>query len=571
MTSSILHLVVSLIGILLLLLLLLLPRAVNSSSDDEACVVDETCRGIGWISPTLDRIRERRRLREEAEAMGGDDGVDDVALIVKEAMEAHSAGRAEEAILAFSRLREMRHDDVSVEMAQAEMYHGIVLAQQYRGVEALECWSRAISIQEKASSHRPEDVEAFRGQVGMLIYRAAEHFSAAANNEPGNSSNLKLHFDAAKLCNAIGDTVRATNHLEAVLSLDPDDSIAMYVLGTLREREGKTEEANRLKQTAIELQPGNIGGAMISAARSCEENDLEACARRYLVAYEYAYEGRNMQVASRAVSSAVFTLLQYKGEAGLDESRKIGEKAVSRGVLNAPMQVPGNLILGLSPARAYHDDSREWEVVRVLEEHADEIRDEVLAVYKAGKLHGRYEYDSVSDLAVRGHWAEVNIIRQGMPQSRTLELLPITSRVVLSISDAATMVHGGSKISVIDGGSLVRPHTGSTNSRLRVHMGITVPNDCGIIVDGEERRWVEGKCMVIDDSFVHSVWQNSTQVRIVLIVDIWHPGLNETGREATMSERQIKWYRAINRMMTDGTWLEAASEIQEGLILSSQS
>ena len=51
-------------------------------------------------------------------------------------------------------------------------------------------------------------------------------------------------------------------------------------------------EAAILKWNAIKLrQPGNVGGAMISAARSCEENDLEACYRRYLLTYEYAYLG----------------------------------------------------------------------------------------------------------------------------------------------------------------------------------------------------------------------------------------------------------------------------------------
>ena len=134
-------------------------------------------------------------------------------------------------------------------------------------------------------------------------------------------------------------------------------------------------------------------------------------------------------------------------------------------------------------------------------------------------------------------------------------MMPVTSRVVLSISDAVTMIYGGSKVSVIDGGSLVRPHTGCCNSRLRVHFGITIPDNCGIIVDGEARTWTEVQCMVFDDSFVHSVWQNSTQVRIILIVDIWHPNLDESAREATLlDEEKLKRYRQVQCMMNDGSW-----------------
>jgi len=39
---------------------------------------------------------------------------------------------------------------------------------------------------------------------------------------------------------------------------------------------------------------------------------------------------------------------------------------------------------------------------------------------------------------------------------------------------------------------------------------------------------------------------------------VWHPQLDEVGREATMDESQLKRYRQIQRMTKDGTWLEAA-------------
>ena len=144
--------------------------------------------------------------------------------------------------------------------------------------------------------------------------------------------------------------------------------------------------------------------------------------------------------------------------------------------------------------------------MRALEEHASEIRNKILAAYRDGKFSNRYEYDSVADLPLRGHWGEINIIRQSVPQPKIVEMMPVTSRVVLSIPDAVTMIHGGSKVSVIDGGSLVRPHTGCCNSRLRVHFGITIPDNCGIIVDGEARTWTEVQCMVFDDSFVHTAY-----------------------------------------------------------------
>lgn len=39
------------------------------------------------------------------------------------------------------------------------------------------------------------------------------------------------------------------------------------------------------------------------------------------------------------------------------------------------------------------------------------------------------------------------------------------------------------------------------------------------------RTWEEGKVIVFDDSFEHEVWHDGSKLRLVLIVDIWHPEL----------------------------------------------
>ena len=49
------------------------------------------------------------------------------------------------------------------------------------------------------------------------------------------------------------------------------------------------------------------------------------------------------------------------------------------------------------------------------------------------------------------------------------------------------------------------------------------------------RTWQEGKVLVIDDSFEHDVWNEGTESRFVLIVDIWHPELTEEERRTLTS------------------------------------
>jgi aspartyl/asparaginyl beta-hydroxylase (cupin superfamily) len=52
--------------------------------------------------------------------------------------------------------------------------------------------------------------------------------------------------------------------------------------------------------------------------------------------------------------------------------------------------------------------------------------------------------------------------------------------------------------------------------------------DCAIRVAEETRHWQQGSCLVFDDSLLHEAWNHTDQERVVLIVDLWHPGLSDT-------------------------------------------
>ena len=87
------------------------------------------------------------------------------------------------------------------------------------------------------------------------------------------------------------------------------------------------------------------------------------------------------------------------------------------------------------------------------------------------------------------------------------------------------------EFSLLEPGTIVRPHTGRSNTRLRIHLPLSEPADgeaqlLGIEVGGETRRWQAGIGIAFDDSFVHRVWHNGSTPRLVLIVDIWHPSLS---------------------------------------------
>ncbi len=71
----------------------------------------------------------------------------------------------------------------------------------------------------------------------------------------------------------------------------------------------------------------------------------------------------------------------------------------------------------------------------------------------------------------------------------------------------------------------IPPHTGVTNTRAIVHLPLIVPAGCGFRVGGETREWREGEAFAFDDTLEHEAWNDSDDLRAVLIFDVWNPHL----------------------------------------------
>ena len=46
-------------------------------------------------------------------------------------------------------------------------------------------------------------------------------------------------------------------------------------------------------------------------------------------------------------------------------------------------------------------------------------------------------------------------------------------------------------------------------------------------VGGTQLNWAEGEVLIFDDSFEHSVWNDSEEERMIFILDVPHPDLTE--------------------------------------------
>lgn len=75
-------------------------------------------------------------------------------------------------------------------------------------------------------------------------------------------------------------------------------------------------------------------------------------------------------------------------------------------------------------------------------------------------------------------------------------------------------------------------HTGVANTRLVCHLPLIVPSNCGFRVGESVREWRVGEAFVFDDTIEHEAWNDSDELRCVLIFDLWPPALTGSERNA---------------------------------------
>ena len=178
-------------------------------------------------------------------------------------------------------------------------------------------------------------------------------------------------------------------------------------------------------------------------------------------------------------------------------------------------------------------DFRDHHVLKsvcdTLEKGFSDIEAEWLAYSKSG-----YKIAPRINLSVFGEslknqdddWKYYLIWRHGKFTEAALTLFPKTTKIVSSL-DYFLYSLGEVVLIVMESGVVLPPHTDHINTSLTCHLGVKIPDNCGIRVDGETRCWIRGKTLFFDDSFQHEAWNKSKEVRVVLSLDLYHPELKK--------------------------------------------
>uniref|UniRef100_A0AAX7VLY2 Un-named hu7910 n=1 Tax=Astatotilapia calliptera TaxID=8154 RepID=A0AAX7VLY2_ASTCA len=175
------------------------------------------------------------------------------------------------------------------------------------------------------------------------------------------------------------------------------------------------------------------------------------------------------------------------------------------------------------------------DLVKVLERNWKTIREEALAVLDQSTRHFVPEEENLRE---KGDWG-VTVpffclweVSGRLKVGNACQGVPKTCALLERFPEATGCKRGQIKFSVMQPGTHVWPHTGPTNCRLRMHLGLVIPkHGCKIRCTNETREWEEGKVLIFDDSFEHEVWQEADSYRLIFIVDVWHPELTQHQRQ----------------------------------------
>ena len=121
-------------------------------------------------------------------------------------------------------------------------------------------------------------------------------------------------------------------------------------------------------------------------------------------------------------------------------------------------------------------------------------------------------------------WSAYHLWRGGVPQADNLARCPETAAVL----DQAQMAEIGglcpnAMFSALAPHSTIPPHNGETNARVVAHLPLIVPEGCIYRVGADERGWTVGEILVFDDTIEHEARNDSDELRVVLIFDLWNP------------------------------------------------
>jgi beta-hydroxylase len=156
---------------------------------------------------------------------------------------------------------------------------------------------------------------------------------------------------------------------------------------------------------------------------------------------------------------------------------------------------------------------RSWPAVR---QEADRLLPHLSAIPPMNEMspdHRRIARD--------GGWRSYFLVGYGYRLEANCVRCPETVKALDQIPGLVTAL-----FSILEPGMHVGRHRGVSKGILIAHLGLHVPRDaerCRMEVGDKQVHWQEGSTLVFDDTYPHEVWNDTSEPRVILLVQFERP------------------------------------------------
>lgn len=210
-----------------------------------------------------------------------------------------------------------------------------------------------------------------------------------------------------------------------------------------------------------------------------------------------------------------------------------------------------NTITRLSnPTHTHFFKSENFTSDKIIKSNYELIKNEALKIYNKNNLMNMKDLsdDHFGSIDKKTNLWKVYVLKwYNKINKSAYKECPNTCKVIDQCDD----VHAA-MFSIVEPGNYIRPHKGPSTGSLRYHLGLSVPKDkenCYITVNNEKFIWEEGKSLVFDDTYIHSVYNNTSEPRIILFLDIERPTtyfLSKLNKYLLQNSQFISFVKKVN-------------------------
>lgn len=351
------------------------------------------------------------------------------------------------------------------------------------------------------------------------LERARDLLTRASNLNPADTMT---RMTLAVVLRDLGDDVGEASAIQAALEVDPYFLPALLGRAAAFERQGRPADAVQVYRNTLSIAPDESGWPGYLADQMRHGRELVRASAKRLSAFIQARVGEKLSLLPD------------------DRMARAHEMTSLLAGMTHPYPSHSNqLHIPRLPALPFYPRS-DFAWVAGLEARTEEIRAEMEVVlsedaeaflpyiaYRPGDPVNQWR-----ELNNSSRWSTFFLWRNGQPVHKNLARCPVTAEALAAVGMAAI---GGlcpnAMFSVLAPRTRIPPHTGETNARLIVHLPLVVPDGCRYRVGFDQRQWTVGEALIFDDTIEHEAINDSDEMRVVLIFDVWNPFLSSAEQD----------------------------------------